>query len=577
MRKRKAFFQTIVFSALVCLGVTACGGGGGGGNNSSAVQEKITITAAEGKTSLILGETVQLTASVNGVTWESEKPDIASVDANGLVTSKAVGSTKITASKNGYRAGTINIKVDLEKITITAAGDKATLVMDETVQLTASKDGVAWSSSDESIATVNNGLVTAVYAGSATITASKEGFNPGTIQITVTRPEALAKLHLEDAEHYAADGWWGTSDDGYTPVYARDSGNASDNQCIAHLDAGDKETLTFTSSAAINAELVLMMASSSEVADMSAVMSAKLNNADLTVPAKAFTGGSSSTFEEFSLGNVNIAQGNNVLELSFLASAPYLDDLAVYSKQAATIQVKAAPAKEQIQVKLEEGQTELKAYIGVETQIELVKPTSLEGVTFTCDKTDIATISDDGKITGLKLGSVNITIMKEGWYSARVSVAVDKVTIVGEIRVEAENHTNDLPDGFHKWTDKTTGIENGHSGGAYITGYGVTSACSLEYSFESPKDQVMTLVIAGASHYQMSEAFNFSRDCTLTLNDAPVTVNPDAQIESNQVMGAPTVEVTIGDVQVKAGTNTFVIAFTERAPALDCFRFMPKA
>ena len=87
----------------------------------------------------------------------------------------------------------------------------------------------------------------------------------------------------------------------------------------------------------------------------------------------------------------------------------------------------------------------------------------------------------------------------------------------------------------------------------------------------------MTLIIAGASHYQMSEAFNFSRDCTLTLNDTVITANPDAQIESNQVMGAPTVEVTIGDVQVKAGTNTFVIAFLERAPALDCFRFMPKA
>ena len=153
----------------------------------------------------------------------------------------------------------------------------------------------------------------------------------------------------------------------------------------------------------------------------------------------------------------------------------------------------------------------------------------------------------------------------------------EKAVVSGEIRVEAENQTNELPDGFHMYTDRTTGITAGHSGSAYITGYGVSSACSLEYSFESTKDQTMTLVIAGASHYQMSEAFNFSVDCEIKLNDVAITVDPNAQIESNQAMGAPTVEVTIGTVNVKAGVNTFVINFVERAPALDCFRFMPIA
>ena len=87
----------------------------------------------------------------------------------------------------------------------------------------------------------------------------------------------------------------------------------------------------------------------------------------------------------------------------------------------------------------------------------------------------------------------------------------------------------------------------------------------------------MTLIIAGASHYQMAEDFVFGVDAKLKLNDVEIRVNEDAKIESNQVMGAPTVEVTIGDVNVKSGTNTFVISFTERAPALDCYRFMPKA
>ena len=582
MKKRKALFQMMVFSALVAFGVTACGGGGGGESQqqTSAKQETIKVSVAEGgKTNLILGETVQLQSSIEGVTWESDKADVATVDANGLVTSKGVGSAKISASKDGYRAGSITIKVDLPSIKVTAADNKTSLVMEEKVMLTADQQGVTWTSSDNNVATVAaNGEVTAVYVGSAVISASKDGFNAGTITITVTRPAALATLHWEEADHYSADGWWGTAAEGVTPVYARSSGNASDAQCIAHFDTGDKETLAFTSTAALSAELVITMASSSAIDDMSTVMSAKLNGAAIDLTDKSFAGGSTSEFSDFSLGTLDIVAGDNSLELEFLSSStPYLDDLNFYTKTQATITVKAAPARETIAVKLAEGAENLTAYIGEEVQIELAKPTSLEGVSFASDKETVATVSEDGKITGVALGTANITIKKDGWYSARVEVVVEKKVLAGEIRVEAEDTANDLPSGFHKYTDKTSGITNGHSGSAYITGYDVNSECTLEYTFESPAAQKMTLIIAGAPHYQMSEPFNFATDCVIKLNGNPITVNPDAQIEPGSTMGAATVEVTIGDVDVIANTNTFVIEFANKAPALDCYRFMPKA
>ena len=582
MKKRKALFQMMVFSALVAFGVTACGGGGGGESQqqTSAKQETIKVSVAEGgKASLILGETVQLNASVEGVTWESDKTDVATVDANGLVTSKGVGSAKISASKDGYRAGSITIKVDLPSIKVTAADNKTSLVMEEKVMLTADQQGVTWTSSDNNVATVaTNGEVTAVYVGSAVISASKDGFNAGTITITVTRPAALATLHWEEADHYSADGWWGTAAEGVTPVYARSSGNASDAQCIAHFDTGDKETLAFTSTAALSAELVITMASSSAIDDMSTVMSAKLNGAAIDLTGKSFAGGSTSEFADFSLGTLDIVAGDNSLELEFLSSStPYLDDLNFYTKTQATIAVKAAPARETIAVKLAEGAENLTAYIGEEAQIELAKPTSLEGVSFASDKETVATVSEDGKITGVALGTANITIKKDGWYSARVEVVVEKKVLAGEIRVEAEDTTNELPSGFHKYTDKTSGITNGHSGSAYITGYDVNSECTLEYTFESPAAQKMTLIIAGAPHYQMSEPFNFATDCVIKLNGSPIQVNADAQIEPGSTMGAATVEVTIGDVDVLANTNTFVIEFANKAPALDCYRFMPKA
>ena len=460
-----------------------------------------------------------------------------------------------------------------EKITITAADNKTTLEVEQTVQLTANPSDVAWSSSNEKVATVDQtGKVTAVAPGDAAIIAKKDGYQDGRLGIKVTRAAALAKLHFEDAEHYSADGWWGTGDDGYMPISERTEGNASDNKCLAHLDEGDKETLTFNVSAAIKAELVIMMASSNGVEDMGNVMGVKLNDAAISMTGKIFEAtDSNNDFAEFSLGEQNLKAGDNVLELSFLASAPYIDDLAFYTKQQATITSKPAAAKEQIQF----AATSLAAYIDTETQIEVSKPTSLEGITFISSKEDVATVSADGKVTGHKLGTATITAKKDGWWAARLEVVVDKAGVEGEIRVQAESAA-EIPEGFHAYTDRTSGIQNGHYGGAYITGYDVNSACSLSYTFESPKDQTMTLIIAGASHYQMAEDFVFGTDCTIKLNGNVVTPAGEAKIVSNQTMGAPTVEVTIGDVQVKAGQNTFVLEFVERAPALDAFRFIPK-
>ena len=225
------------------------------------------------------------------------------------------------------------------KINVTAAGDKKALEIDEEVQLTK-----------------------AIAAGSVTITASKEGYQDGKITITVKKPAALATLKMEEADHFAADGWWGTAAEGATPIYARSSGNASDAQCIAHMDNGDKETLTFTSDKAIKAEIAIMMASRTAVEDLGAVMDVKFNDAAISLAGKPFEGGDSSNFVEVSLGQQDIKVGDNVLLLEFKASAPYMDDVVLYSKETATIAVKQAPAKETItitntELSVEEGST----------------------------------------------------------------------------------------------------------------------------------------------------------------------------------------------------------------------------
>jgi uncharacterized protein YjdB len=108
------------------------------------------------------------------------------VNNSGLVTAVGTGTASVTASAASV-SGSASITVDQEAATVEVTPASDTLVsLGETVQLTASARDAddnaivgktfAWSSSDESIATVNSsGLVTAEANGSATITAVADG------------------------------------------------------------------------------------------------------------------------------------------------------------------------------------------------------------------------------------------------------------------------------------------------------------------------------------------------------------------------------------------------------------------
>ena len=156
-----------------------------------------SITLDKTSASLKAGETVTLTATVNPadatdktVTWSSSDASVATV-INGLVTAVKVGSATITA-KAGEKTATCSITVVPTSVTsITLDKTSASLKAGETVTLTATINPsdatdktVTWTTSDASVATVSNGVVTAVKVGTATITA-KAGDKTATCAITV--------------------------------------------------------------------------------------------------------------------------------------------------------------------------------------------------------------------------------------------------------------------------------------------------------------------------------------------------------------------------------------------------------
>ena len=152
------------------------------------------------------GESKQLTAD-GDVTWSTSDSSVATVDQNGKVTGVGEGNATITATDKDGNKQTVTVTVKDNSQTpgdndndnethdnwsIEPSEDFSLKVGDKK-KLTADGEGVEWKSSNEKVAKVDqNGNVTAVGAGTATITATDKYGNTKTIKVTVTKKTTTA-------------------------------------------------------------------------------------------------------------------------------------------------------------------------------------------------------------------------------------------------------------------------------------------------------------------------------------------------------------------------------------------------
>ncbi len=158
------------------------------------------ITLNHSTLSLAVGGSVALTATLtpenatDAVVWSSNNTEIAEVSNNGTVTAKALGTATITATVGSYAATcevTVAVPVtgvSLDKATMSlTAGSTGTLTA--TIDPTdAANQNLTWTSDKEEVATVSDGVVSAVAAGTAHITVTTaDGGKTATCVVTVTR------------------------------------------------------------------------------------------------------------------------------------------------------------------------------------------------------------------------------------------------------------------------------------------------------------------------------------------------------------------------------------------------------
>ena len=115
MKTKKALLPVLASALLLTMGLAACNNStpasNPGSSSGEAEEVKIEITSEGGKKEIQVGETLQLTASVEGVAWSTKSTDIVSVSETGLVTAIKDGSARITAKKDGYANGSFTVTV----------------------------------------------------------------------------------------------------------------------------------------------------------------------------------------------------------------------------------------------------------------------------------------------------------------------------------------------------------------------------------------------------------------------------------------------------------------------------------
>lgn len=158
-----------------------------------------SVSLSKSSVSLYVGETVTLSATVSpsnatdkSLTWSSSS-SVATV-SGGKITAKSAGTTTVTVRTSNGKTATCKVTVTKKAVpadgislnrTTYSLNVRQAMVLTATVTPNDATDkSVTWSSNNSDVATVSNGVVTAVSGGSATITAKTS--NGKTAQCVVT-------------------------------------------------------------------------------------------------------------------------------------------------------------------------------------------------------------------------------------------------------------------------------------------------------------------------------------------------------------------------------------------------------
>jgi len=161
----------------------------------SVVLSQSTLTLIVSNSERLIATIQPIDAANRAISWSSSASDVVTVDDLGNIKAVSVGNATITVTTDdGGKTATCYVTVNPSPASgVTLNKTTLRLIVGDTESLIAivhpedaREKTVTWMSSDDNIVTVNNGAVTAVSIGSATITVKTvDGDNIATCNVTV--------------------------------------------------------------------------------------------------------------------------------------------------------------------------------------------------------------------------------------------------------------------------------------------------------------------------------------------------------------------------------------------------------
>lgn len=158
-----------------------------------------SISLKKGSTVMLQIETEPVDAKVLGLVYTSDNPAIATVNSEGLISAVSLGVTTVTVKTNDSKLSdsvtvtvTENGNVVVNPVSLQLVGLSNALKVGEKATITsiitpsnATNKTLTWVSTNPSVVTVENGVVTAKRAGTATIVASTNNNISAQLKINV--------------------------------------------------------------------------------------------------------------------------------------------------------------------------------------------------------------------------------------------------------------------------------------------------------------------------------------------------------------------------------------------------------
>lgn len=469
-------------------------------------------------------------AGTKELEWSSEDPEVAIVDANGIVTGKKIGKTIITAkTKDGtdITVSTTLTVLPLKVETMTFAEPSVSIVKteDKTITLTLNSEEVdnksmVWTSSDESVATVVQNM-NAVYpleaiviahkVGKATIKAEAQDGSgmSATCEVEVT-PLMVSDFSLQTASVVRTIP---------TQLEAKVSPDEADNKKLKWTSlTPDVATITedgmMTGLKIGTAKVKAETTDGSNLSGVFEVQVIGLPVSTISMPAESSIVKTESMKLDYSI--LPLASDNQKLKWSsnatYIASVDESTGVITAHKVGDAIITATATDGSGISASTKIHVTPLKVsnielsneamdvlWSTTETLTATVSPELADNKTlkWTSDNEDVATVTQEGVVKGLKVGNANITVMATDGSGVSATCKVTVKLVVIDLSTKTinlrkgsayvEQTTTVLPENYeHKdvvWTTSGNGVASVDKDG-HITANkpGVdTLRCSLSY------------------------------------------------------------------------------------------------